>query len=95
MQMKGQNMCTDIRHALKDGYLGLFEMLGVSLLKFQSILSEATCENCLHVVAGNNTCVLLFVICLRTGVTFWHCDMFWVILASAGLFRCPPFVGEG
>ena len=42
-------------HALKDGHLWLFEMLGVSLLKFQPILSKATCENCLHVVAGNNT----------------------------------------
>ena len=28
-------------------------------------------------------------------MTFWHGDMFWVILASAGLFRCPPFAGEG
>ena len=68
-------------------------MLGVSLLKFQHILSKATCENCLHVVAENNT--YYYVICLRTGVTFWHGDMLWVILASAGSFRCPPFAGEG
>ena len=36
---------------------------------------------------GGVNSILLFVIFLRTGVTFWHGDMFWVILASAGLFR--------
>ena len=85
-QMKGQNTYVHW-HALKDGHLWLFEMLGVSLLKFQHFLSKATCENCLHVVAENNT--YYYVICLRTGVTFWHDNMLWVILASAGLFRCP------
>ena len=69
-------------YALKDGHLWLFEMLGVSLLKFQPILSKATCENCLHVVAGNNT---YYYLSYASGQA-WHSGMvtcfglFWQVL---------------
>ena len=59
MQMNGQNMCTDM--LLKMAIYDFFETLGVSLLKFQPILSKATSENCLHVVAGNNTYYNIFL----------------------------------
>ena len=66
-------------HALKDGHLWLFEMLGVSFLKFQPILSKATCENCLHVVAGNNT---YYYLSYASGQA-WH-SAWWHVLGYFG-----------